>query len=339
MTSWFEQLFGFAEGPYGETQARFALEGEALRAPSGRFGAGRFATPSLAELREAARGLRPGALRVEHVATGDILETHARPENAGAMFQAASQLNCLEFADPNETPEDGVTQYAFDPTQGPACSLACAAATVARNYLVEVDGQVGQTRERQINNLAGVQAALGDAGELIDVVNGYTFSSPERLVALGEAIAAADRDALMGELRIGVHANVEVTFASRFERPAAPQRVSQAFCSALSCGYASGTLHQWQPIAKLVLDAAYEATLLAAIVDAEREGSGRVWLTFLGGGAFGNAPPWIHHAMGRALGRCADRDLEVLVAHHRAVDEEARRGVEEAMGPTPQPRP
>lgn len=332
MTSWFEQLFGFAEGPFAETQARFALDGETLVSPGGRYGAGRFSTPSLTELRTISRGLRPGSLTVRHVATGDILETHALPENAGAMFQAASQLNCLEFADPRDTPEDGVTQYASDPTQGPACSLACAAATVARNYLVDVAGQPGQTHDRQLNNLAGVQAALGEAGGLVDVVNGYTFSRPERLEALGEAIAAANRDALLGALRIGVHANVEVTFAQRFERPATAQHVSQAFCSALSCGYASGTLHQWQPIAKLVLDAAYEATLLAAIVDAEHgTGSGRVWLTFLGGGAFGNSPVWIHHAMGRALRLCRDRDLDVLIAHHRAVDEDARRGVEAAM--------
>ncbi len=329
--SWFEDLFGFAEGPYAETQARFALDGETLVAPSGRFGAGRFSTPSLAELREMARGLRPGALRVSHVATGDILEVHARPENEGAMFQAASQLNCLEFADPTDTPEDGITQYAQDPTQGPACSLACAAATVARNYLVPVDGQPGQTRDRQLNNLAGVQAALGEAGGLIEVVNGYTFSRPERLEALGRAIAAADPDALRGALRIGVHADVEVTFARRFERPATPRRVSQAFCSALSCGYASGALHQWRPIARLVLEAAYEATLLAAIVDAARAaGSGRVWLTFLGGGAFGNSPVWIYDAIGRALRACEDRELEVVIAHHRQIDEAARQGVEQA---------
>ena len=38
------------------------------------------------------------------------------------MFQAASQFNCLEFAGPEELPEDGVTQYDDDPTQGPACA-------------------------------------------------------------------------------------------------------------------------------------------------------------------------------------------------------------------------
>ena len=31
-------------------------------------------------------------------------------------------------------PEDGVTIYSADPTQGPACALACAAGSVYRNY-------------------------------------------------------------------------------------------------------------------------------------------------------------------------------------------------------------
>ena len=39
------------------------------------------------------------------------------------------------------------------------------------------------------------------------------------------------------------------------------QRVTQTFCSALSCGYSDGSEEQWEPLARVVLDAAYEATL------------------------------------------------------------------------------
>lgn len=331
-TSWFEGLFGFPESSYRETQGRFALrDGVLTSRENGRsFGVGAFSTPSLAELRAAAAGLRPGKLRVRHQAIGDVLEVHALADNEGSLFQAASQLNCLEFADPRETPERGVTQYAFDPTQGPACSLAAAAATVVRNYFVEVDGQVGQTRDRQLNTLADLQAALGDAGELLEIRNGYSFSTPENLVALGQALDAHERDALMGHIRIGLHSPVEVTFATRFSPPAEPRFVSQAFCSALSCGYASGSLAQWRPIATLVLDAAYEATLLAAILEAEAgRGSGRVWLTLLGGGVFGNSKAWIAYAIRRALTLVADRALDIRIAHHRVVDEEMRELVDE----------
>ena len=57
----------------------------------------------------------------------------------------------------------------------------------------------------------------------------------------------------------------------------------------------------WESFATLVLEAAYEATLWAAVVNADYSGSRVVFLTSLGGGAFGNEPSWILHAMRRAL--------------------------------------
>ena len=66
---------------------------------------------------------------VTEVETGDVLELHALPENEGALFQAASQFNCLEMGTPSAVPEDGVRIYATDNTQGPACALACACRT------------------------------------------------------------------------------------------------------------------------------------------------------------------------------------------------------------------
>jgi hypothetical protein len=312
--TWFESLFGFAEASYEETRARFVHEGETLRSSAnGRaFDVGRFTTPTLHSLREIADAKRgSGRVQLRHEIIGDALELHALAENEGALFQVASQLNCLEFAGPEEIPENGVTQYATDPTQGPACSLAAAAATVVRNYFVDVGGQLGQTESRQLNLLSGIQSRIGES--LVEVRNGYTFSDEDRLARAAEAIASHDRDDLMGDLRIGLHADVEVTFARRFEAPSRAQRVSQAFCSALSCGYASGSLAAWKPIATLVLDAAYEATLLAAVATSTK----RVWLTLLGAGAFGNDIAWIERAIQRATARAEGHDLEVLVGHYR----------------------
>lgn len=321
--TWFEGLFGFLEGPYFETQKRFLIEGEQLTsAVNGRsFGAGRFSTPSVAALRDRAAGQGMGALTVEHVAVNDILSVHADRGSSGALFQAASQLNCLEFAGPGEIPEHGVTQYAGDPTQGPACALACAAGTVLRNYFADVDGQQGQTADRQINNLDDVQAALGDAGSCVTVRNGYTFSDAARLSRLNAAIALSDRDDLIRLLKVGLHQNVQVTFADRFVEPDHTQYVCQVYCSAVSCSYSAGGLDNWSPLARLVLDGAYEATLLAAVLDqAEGSGSGEVWLTFLGGGAFHNRDAWIADAIGRALARMHDRALTVRLAHFRRID-------------------
>jgi hypothetical protein len=87
-------------------------------------------------------------------------ELHGAPEFAGALFQVASQFNLLEMIGPEVTPEDGVTRYYNDPTQCPACAIAAGAATLYRNYFLPVGGQIGQTRDRQIDCLADVGNAL-----------------------------------------------------------------------------------------------------------------------------------------------------------------------------------
>lgn len=319
---WFETLFGFVEADWNATQVQFAFEGTTLTSSvNGRsFDAGAFETPRVAELRDRV-GQPQGSPRVRHEAIGDVLELHAARENRDAMFQVASQLNCLEFADPRETPEDGVTPYAYDPTQGPACSLAAAAATVYRNYFVPIGDDVGQRADRQLDNLADALALLGPPETFATVRNGYAFSDEGRLQGTGPALEAAGRDAFIGRMRVGIQTRAQVTFASRFVEPAEPTHVSQAFCSALSCGYDRSPRHLWAPVATAVLDAAYEATLLAARAGvAEGTCSGIVWLTFLGGGAFGNDPTWIADAIARAIRIAGDETLDIRIAHHRRID-------------------
>lgn len=336
--SWFQQLFGFPETSYEDTRRRFEVEGTTLRSRANgrRFGVGTFSTPSLQALRDRAAERPAGQLRVTHETIGDVLELHADPSNAGALFQVASQLNCLEFAGPREVPENGITGYASDPTQGPACALAAAAATVVRNYFVPVRGVGGQTRERQLDNLDELAAVLGGPGLHFDVINGYTWSDEARLGRLREALASHEREALLGAVKIGVQTDVEVTFARRFVEPARPQRVSQAFCSALSCGYTRVGLDHWEPLATLVLDAAYEATLLAAAELGPRPDGAppRVWLTFLGGGAFGNRSEWIGAAIGRALARLERVPLDVRIGHYRRLDHAMIERIERAASTT-----
>ncbi|WP_291690977.1 hypothetical protein [Bradyrhizobium sp.] len=67
--------------------------------------------------------------------------------------------------------------------------------------------------------------------------------------------------------------------------------------------------------ARLVLEAAYEATLWAAVLNAQR-GSNIVLLTSLGGGAFGNDESWIEDGLHRALKLAAGFDLDVKLVSH-----------------------
>jgi hypothetical protein len=62
-----------------------------------------------------------------------------------------------------------------------------------------------------------------------------------------------------------------------------------------------------------VLEAAYEATLWAAVANAQRGMSNTVLLTLLGGGVFGNDRVWILDATRRALRLTANLGLDVRI--------------------------
>jgi hypothetical protein len=303
---WFERLTGFGEDGYESTRDRLVVDdGELVSTVNGnRYGIGTLSLPTLAELRSkvTAPAGRRSTLRC---LAGDARALHAEPELEGALFQVASQFNLLEMASPHVTPEDGVTRYAGDRTQGPACAMAAGAATIYRNYCVPVDGGAGQTRDRQLDGLAQLGAALSHqlsrpVGDLWEMRNGYALCTGDGLDAITDLLDHATeerRDELRAQLAIGLHRDVEVTDVAGDLR----RHVSQAFCSALPVAYSDVPQPAWASFARLVLEAAYEATLLAAVGQAGAGGSNPVLLTRLGGGAFGNDDAWIDDAIERAL--------------------------------------
>src|SRR5689334_10316713 len=323
-TNWFRDLLGFDELSYEATKQQLAVRGGRLiaAATGACYEVGTLEIPSLAELRTLVRGLaaeRGDTLRVSTV-VADVGELHGRAANRHALFQVASQFNLLEMSGPDVTPEDGVTRYAHDHTQGPSCAIAAGAATVYRNYCVPIGDGTGQTRDRQIDCLRDLGGALSNGGAVPWTMrNGYALCSRAGLQSINALLGACGEgalDALRSRLRIGIHWNTQVT-SGKPEH----QFVSQAFCSALPVAYSDVPAPQWSAFTRLVLEAAYEATLLAALMNARQSGSDIVYLTRLGGGAFGNDPEWIHDAMRRALRLFARSSLDVrLVSAHTRSD-------------------
>ena len=316
---WFSSVFGFSETwSYKKNQRHFKMEGDVLVCPTAQWPrqhVGPWETPSVAELRERVSNLDsppPGGLRFENLATlAGVQHLIADPSNEGAIFQVASQFNALEMMGPHATPSDGVAIYARDPTQGPKCAIACPAATVFRNYLV--GGGAGQG-ETQLDTLKDVGAVVGNEdGAYWEMRNGYALPTTSSAIKQLSARLAADpalRAAATGALRVGVHWDTQV-------RPPGTHRVCQVFASALPVAYASAPAASWAPFAKLVLRAAYEATLLAASCKAAARGERvRLYLTLLGGGAFGNQMGWIRDALERALQAHRDAPLDVFLVHY-----------------------
>jgi hypothetical protein len=324
IVDWFEKLTGFRESNYQETRDRLEVEGSELRSliNGASYSIGELDLVSLLDLRERGRsgGTVRGRLKTG-VVTGDIRHLHRLPGNAGAVFQVASQFNLLEMMGPEVTPERGVGIYQNDHTQGPACAIAAGAATIYRNYFVPINGHFGQRTHRQLNGLADVGCALSQATnrpvtDLWTMQNGYALGTQDGLRAIRRYLEAATPgqvDVIRGKLRVGVHSDVEVTEIDGPTRPT----VTQAFCSALPLAYSNVSPDDWKPFALLVLEAAYEATMWASVINAQRRKSNIVILTELGGGAFGNPKNWIHSAIRRSLLLMSDFDLDVRFVSRR----------------------
>jgi hypothetical protein len=307
-----ERLTGFDERGSAKVADQFHVDGEWLtsRANGRRMRAGRFELVSLAELRRRREQYWAGRPLAIDQMVADVQSVIAEPASAGATFQVASQFNMLEMVSPGVTPDEGVDIYEYDSTQGPACAIACGAGTIYRNYFVPFDGGTGQTAHRQLNGLADLSTALGVA---ITVRNGYALPTTSQLRAISEQLEGADeptRDRLMGQLRVGVQWDTEATLAGD------GHAVTQVYCSALPIAYTSIPPAEWEPFARLVLDAAYEATFAVAGANAERTDNAALYLTLIGGGAFGNPPAWVLGAIRRAQVLYANESLDVHVVSY-----------------------
>lgn len=313
---WFEELMGFKEESPEQVRALLEVKGPFLNSSVNHrsYHFGRLEVPQLAELRQR-NTLRNGPRRLNlQEIVADVKDLHQAPENEGAFFQAASQFNLLEMVDPEVTPERGVGIYEYDRTQGPACAMACGAGTIYRNYFASVKGQIGQSKEQQIDCLADIGQALGNQNEqLWEMKNGYAFASKIGLEQISRKLKNLDKttyENLKGLLRVGIQWNTEVTL--NINR----QQVTQVYVSALPVGYSEHPVDLWESFARLVLEATYEATFWAALENYRQTGNRKVYLTLVGGGVFGNDLEWILSAIAQSIAKFSHQALEVYLVSY-----------------------
>lgn len=309
--NWFSDLFGFIESERN-VREYLSIEGEWLTstANGARYRSGTLTTPSLQDLRIQTKDIldvRSARSTLREV-VGNVQDLHTDPANRNAIFQVASQCNLLEMVGPSVTPEAGITGYAYDRTQGPACAIACGAGTVYRNYFVPLGAGIGQTAATQIDTMESLHQALG--GDLWLMKNGYLLPTASNLSTINRKLAD-DKERWMDHIQIGVHQNVEVTLNGDPK-----QIVHQLYCSAMPVSYSGISSALWGPLGRLVLNAAYELSLRFAVLHAKQTGSKTVFLTLLGGGAFGNPTSWITDAILRALKIVEFADLDVVVVSY-----------------------
>lgn len=315
--TWFGKLMGFEDSNFGYDETQKKIECNHTKhtikskVNNKEYYYGELEIPSLKDLKE--RTYKPccGKLQCREI-QADVRDLIADPKNKNALFQVASQFNLLEMADKTITPEDGVGIYEYDHTQGPACAIACGAGTIYRNYFVKIKNQVGQRKDKQINCLSDLMGFLNIEEEKY-FRNGYFLPEKKTLEFIDFCLKnSKDIEPFKNLVKVGIQWDTEVTILTN-KTDKGSHSVSQIFCSAVPVSYSSLGKDLWERFARFILDVEYEATFRAAIINQKRTGSNKLFLTFLGGGAFGNDEKWIFEAIENNLNRFKDCNLDVYL--------------------------
>ena len=236
----------------------------------------------------------------------DVAYIQSLAENEGSMFQAASNFNGVEATGEHTHPamRNFITDYIDDMTQGPAASISAGAGAISRVLLPFYDTakgahEWGQTKTQQVE-------MLGDVSEYFTVKNGYVVQNGSEKTVDADLSSQENRD-LVSKVKVLVHADEEVVYGPRelmkeaitcvgkddddeAARTQPNHKICQVFCAAMNMGqgesgFKNAGIEGSDVKAKLLLEAAYRGTYLAAI----RHGCPKLFLTLIGGGVFGNS--------------------------------------------------
>ncbi|MCT4639420.1 MAG: hypothetical protein N4A72_17075 [Bacteroidales bacterium] len=311
---WFKDLVGFDEiSPENVRDNITVIEDHIISKVNGKsFRFGKLEIPTLKELKNQSppREIYKEKLKIQEV-IGNVQDIHRDPLNKNALFQAASQFNLLEMVAPHITPERGVGIYERDYTQGPACAIACGAGTIYRDYFVPINDNIGQSANQQIDCLKLIGDELNNKElKLWQMNNGYALVNQEGLFYINSLIKSLKenkREELKEKLKFGIQWNTEVIISNP------EQVVSQIYCSALPVAYSDIKPTYWETFARLILEATYEATLYTALINYDKTGCNKVFLTLVGGGAFGNKTNWITESILSAILKFRNTPLDVKI--------------------------
>jgi hypothetical protein len=319
---WLRQLIGFKEENPEQVRLNLKLEGEYITSLKNnlKMRAGSLETPTLSELRQRLpkNPAESSKIKFSQI-SGNVQQLHKDSINKNAVFQAASQFNLLEMVAPHITPEMGIDEYDSDLTQGPACAIACGAGTIFRNYLVDLNTQIGQSKDVQIDCLRDVGLTLQNTNnQYWTMSNGYMLPTPTGLDQINmkfSFLSQAEQEQIFSNLRVGIQRDTEVTISET------KHTVSQVYCSAVPINYTQFDHSDWEVFAKLILNASYESTMIAAIENMYRTKSNSLFLTLVGGGVFGNKQDWILEAIELAILKYHNYPLNVKIVSYSVLNQ------------------
>jgi len=231
----------------------------------------------------------------------DVGYLQALVSNKKAVFQVASNFNGIEAITEDGHPDhDHFTEiYWRDNTQGPAASISAGAAAIARVHSAFLGTSNdlttwSQTKKRQLNFMENLKDHFPQH-------NGYVILSGTE--PKFPRVESKDYYKLLLMSKTCYHKNCQVTTGHKstigLEKVLnTSQVVDQCLCAAINIaqgasGMVNATMLDIESKCRFALDLAYFGTYLEAIIN----GRSRIFLSMVGGGAFGNKKEWIYSAM------------------------------------------
>ena len=209
----------------------------------------------------------------------------------------------------------------YDRTQGPTASISAGAGAITRVHAAFFDqdkpaSEWAQTETRQLN-------MLDKLGDYFTIRNGYvTMNGSEK------PLPEEDQDeyrTLLDETKVGLHTGLEVQFGTRnggvMEVVKNPHQICQAFVSALNLrqggsGRANKEIEGIVDKERFLLRSGYRGTYLAACLYE----CPKLFLTLIGGGAFGNDFDIIfdeileaHENVGLSSYNCTVKEVHIIL--------------------------
>ena len=272
---------------------------------------------------------------------------HMTPSYSGSIFQVASQFNALEMLTPTQTPQQGISIYWNDKSQGPACAMVCPFGTLYRNYFcMPADGKQLEDKSVNANPQIGIAAGGTDTGnnqintltELMKIdacfndlrfQNGYIFVKDKaHLDAIDKYLSTPENfwKAMMA-IKYVIQEDTPVVDVTS-DGKILDQTVSQIYCSAYPVAYSTDpdpvtkdpprvtgtTRNDYALLSSMILHAVYYSTLAYAVTritpDETRK---KVFLTKVGGGFFGNDVSLIDNAIYNAVSHFTAYPIDVHI--------------------------
>jgi len=208
---------------------------------------------------------RNGSFHHDHLFDTSSLQVNGPSR---ALYQVASNFNCLEIAHESVSPFNGrfLTNLMVDSTQGPSAAAGCAAGTILRVVL---------HRQNPLNLLRDTNMPFR---------NGKVYRKN----------VVTDQPTDYRKIRVGLQTDVTALYDRRrghLSYHSDGPQIDQIYTSTCICNAVPSSN---DPVCESFLRASYEGTYAAAIY----RQSSRLVLTAIGGGSFNNNPVQIMRIMG-----------------------------------------